>query len=89
MSDEKTVPTIGTVWVEHETMYAVEYWDGSIWDCGYDDVFTATGAVSIVKETLEGDIEPEHIRIVETLKIRRVMLGGELEARAKRESGEL
>lgn len=89
MSDEQVVPAVGTAWVEAETMYTIEYWGGSEWEDDYDDVFSATDAVSTIQELLDDDVEPEKIRIVETLKIRRVMLGGELEARAKRERGEV
>lgn len=87
---EQMVPAVGTAWVEHETTYEVEYLteDGD-WDCDYDEAESATDAISLVKELVDDEeIEPGKVRVVETLKIRRVMLLGEVEARAKRERGE-
>jgi hypothetical protein len=87
---EQTVPVIGDAWVEQDTAYVVEWLDeDGDWNDDTGCIETATRAVNQITELLDEDVEPKDIRVIELLTIRRVMLGGELDARAKRERGEL
>lgn len=86
---EPMVPETGTVWVESDTEYMVQYLDeDGDWTEEYSEAESANRAMRQVKELLESDVEPDKIRIIEELTIRRVVLVGEVEARAKRERGE-
>jgi hypothetical protein len=81
---ERMVPATGDAWVEHSTEYVIEIQRGGRW-LG-DDVLDYAAEVSDARKDLIDDDTPEaEIRVVEVLKIHRVMLPAELEARAERE----
>lgn len=82
---EPMVPATGDAWVEKGTEYVIEVLENGRWE--EDELAdTADEARTMRKEMLADEFPEAEIRVVEVLTMRRVMLLGELEARADREA---